>query len=185
MKDHFWLIQRAKFWNIENATELFGGSPNHLVRPDYMGSAEFEFGAIPRAYRRIMGQFDQYNVHILNITNFQGVPFYLFCRDDRYEATVAELKSYMNNRYRLLEYSGIHAHLQDTINDNDKFLREINFWWCIDSHSDVGDWMLFLGSTDRYQAFLRCIQADYNNWWMKFPKEERDEMFDKAMIDRW
>lgn len=55
MGKHFWLIQRGSFRDLKSATKFLGGSPTHLINPDYMGAAEFEWGAIPRAYRRIMG----------------------------------------------------------------------------------------------------------------------------------
>lgn len=59
MGKHFWLIQRGSFRALETAKKFLGGSFEHLIDPDYMGAAEFEWGAIPRAYRRIMGQYDQ------------------------------------------------------------------------------------------------------------------------------
>ena len=52
----FNLIQRGQFnRDGEGLTGRTG-----VVDLDYMGSAEFEFGAIPKSYRRIMHEFDKY-----------------------------------------------------------------------------------------------------------------------------
>ena len=52
----FYLIQRGKFNKDGNGLTGRDG----VVDLDYMGSAEFEFGAIPRSFRRIMHDFDSY-----------------------------------------------------------------------------------------------------------------------------
>ena len=46
----FYLIQRGTF---KTTGEKLTGT-NGVVNLDYMGSAEFEWGAIPKAYRRLL-----------------------------------------------------------------------------------------------------------------------------------
>lgn len=176
-KEHFWLIQRGSFRDLNNL-QFLGGSNDHLINPDYMGSAEFEFGAIPKAFRRLMGHLEEYNLYVLDITNINGVPFCLFCKKDRYDDILAELKSYISNRYQLKEYSGIHAHLSNSADD--AWLRRTNFWWCIDHPSDIGDWMLFLGCKDRQESLVASLYHDYYQWWMKKSEEERAEELEQA-----
>ena len=54
---NFYLIQRGKFNRYgEGLTGKAG-----VIDLDYMGSAEFEFGAIPRSFRRIMHNFENYD----------------------------------------------------------------------------------------------------------------------------
>ena len=80
---HFYLIQRGTFnKNLEQATEFLGCSSKHLIDPDYMGSAEFEFGAIPRAFRRIIHKYSEYKLHITDIKTVGGVPFCLYCKGE-------------------------------------------------------------------------------------------------------
>lgn len=176
-KEHFWLIQRGSFRDLDNP-QFFGGSAGHLIDPDYMGSAEFEFGAIPKAFRRLMGHFGEYDLRVLDITNPNGVPFCLFCKKDRYSDILAELKNYISNRYQLKEYSGIHAHLPGSTED--AWLRRTNFWWCIDYPSSIGDWVLFLGGRDRQKALINSLNHDYLEWWMKKSEEERAKELEQA-----
>lgn len=187
-QNHFWLIQRGKFRDLSKATALFGTKEIHLINGDYMGSAEFEWGAIPKAYRRIMGQYDKYKLHITDLKTVSGVPLYLFCEDENYELILAEIKLYLEKEYRLKEWTNLHAHFRETsgpASSYDKHRLETNFWWCIDRYYQneqgrIGDWMAFLGAADREKAFLRCIENDYRNWWMEKSEEEREEEFKKS-----
>ncbi len=181
MSKHFWLIQRGSFHNLESATKFLGNSPQHLISLDYMGAAEFEWGAIPKAYRRIMGQYDKYNLHITDLITSNGVPFCLYCMNSRYTQTLEEIKAYLKKPYRTKERTDIDTHFTTKCLfeiDYYKYQLRTNFWWCIDIakyNDDVGDWIAFVGTTDRQNAFKRVINSDYTNWWMKKPKEDREQ----------
>lgn len=187
MGKHFWLIQRGSFRDLKSATKFLGGSYEHLIDPDYMGSAEFEWGAIPRAYRRIMGQYDKYSLYVTDLVTTGGVPFCLYCMDGKYEQILAEIKVYLKEHYRLKEWTNMEAHFTTECSfdvDNRKYQLKTNFWWCIDrSHSeeDVGDWIAFVGATDRQNAFKCVIHNDYANWWMKKSVAEREKDFREAL----
>lgn len=184
--EKFWLIQRGKFMNTEG-TALLCERANRVIDFDYMGAAEFEWGAIPRAYRRIFNHFDRYQLHTLDFTTIRGVPVHLFCRDDKYDAIVAEIKRYIEKPYQLKEYSGIADHFRE---DGDRYRMKTNFWWCIDNTEKIGsrwdrpeyigDFMLFIGATDRKNAFLRVINKEYNEWWMEKSEEDRSKEINEA-----
>ena len=194
MKNKFWLIQRGKFNDLAKATKFLGGSQEHLIDPDYMGAAEFEWGAIPKAYRRIMGQFDKYSLHVTDLITTGGVPFCLYCRDDRYEVILNAIKVYLKEHYQLKEWSNMHAHFEPTptgewSRKHHKYELQTNFWWCIDAtpiecehewDNPVGDWIAFTGAADRQNAFKRVIQSDHDNWWNAMNSAQRDEEFSKA-----
>ena len=194
MKNEFWLIQRGKFNDLAKATKFLGGSQEHLIDPDYMGAAEFEWGAIPKAYRRIMGQFDKYSLHITDLVTTGGVPFCLYCRDDRYNEILEAIKVYLKEHYQLKEWSNMHAHFESIPTDewsrkHHKHELQTNFWWCIDVSpieckrewdNPVGDWIAFTGAADRQNALKRVIQSDYDNWWSKKTPEDQAEEFNKA-----
>lgn len=194
MNNKFWLIQRGTFnKNLDTATQLLGYRNGGLVDPDYMGAAEFEFGAIPRAFRRIMGQFEKYSLHITDLVTTGGVPFCLYCRDDRYDIVLEAIKKYLDEDYQLKEWTNMAAHFMPTPTDevvleHHKWELKTNFWWCIDvaDVSDdkysrrVGDWIAFTGATDRQKAFTRIMNDDFYEWWMKKPESEREEDFRKA-----
>lgn len=187
MGKHFWLIQRGSFRDIKSATKFLGGSFEHLIDPDYMGSAEFEWGAIPRAYRRIMGQYDKYSLHVTDLVTTGGVPFCLYCMDSKYEQILAEIKAYLKKPYHLKEWTNMEAHFTTECSfgaDHRKYQLKTNFWWCIDksrADDDVGDWIAFVGATDRQNAFKRVIHSDYTNWWMKKSATEREKDFKESL----
>lgn len=180
MSKSFWLIQRGSFRsNLETATSFLGGGDRHLVSGDYMGAAEFEWGAVPAAYSRVMSQLDKYELFCDDLKTVRGVPVCLFCRKDRYVDTLTAIKDYINTPYPLKEWSGLHQHFEENLSDFDRHVLKTNFWWCIDhdyspEESDTaGDWMLFVGAADRQAAFLRVINADFSGWWAKMDKDER------------
>ena len=199
MKDTFWLIQRGKFRNnLDSAISLLGGSNSNLIDPDYMGAAEFEWGAIPKAYRRIMGQFEKYSLHVTDLVTVGGVPFCLYCRNDRYDVILDAIKKYLNERYPLKEWSNMFSHFTATPTDDlplakkqIKYERKTNFWWCIDRTDPdadvdhpykniVGDWIAFTGATDRQKAFNRVINFDYTSWWLRKSMEEREKEYKES-----
>lgn len=185
MNDRFWLIQRGSFNDPKTATEFLGGSAKHLINPDYMGAAEFEFGAIPKAYRRILGQYDQFSLHKTDMTNLRGVPLYLFCKDTQYELILAELKVYIRTVYHTKEWTNMEVHFNEELQryGATKHKLKTNFWWCIDisrCNEDVGDWIAFLGATDRVNALKRILDKDYKEFWMKKSAEEREEELKQA-----
>lgn len=196
MKNKFWLIQRGKFRDLDTATSFLGGRSECLIDPDYMGAAEFEWGAIPKAYRRILGQFDKYSLHITDLVTTGGVPFCLYCRDDRYDEILEAIKDYLyysNYPYQTKEWTNMHAHFTEPAGewekDHRKWQLQTNFWWCIDvspiecEHewdNPVGDWIAFTGASDRQNAFKQVIQNDYDNWWSKKTPEDQAEEFNKA-----
>ena len=190
MSNRFYLIQRGTFnKNLKEATALFGSSSSYLIDPDYMGSAEFEFGAIPKAYRRIIHQYSDYKLHITDITTVRGVPFCIYCRDEYYEEILTAIKEYINKPYNLKEWTNMEYHFRElnTTNQFDvdryKYAIRTNFWWCIDINKNghhIGDWMAFIGATDRQNRFTEIISNDYSNWWMKKTPEEREDDIKKA-----
>lgn len=190
MKTKFWLIQRGQFNNLQ-ATGFLGGVSDRLVNPDYMGAAEFEWGAIPKAYRRIMGQFAKYSLHVTDLVTTGGVPFCVYCQDEYYEEILAAIKEYLDKKYQLKEWTNMHGHFRPLPTnptqfdiDDRKYECRTNFWWCIDvassEYNHIGDWIAFTGAADRQNSFKRIIQADHTDWWNKMTPEEQQVKFDEA-----
>lgn len=162
-----YLIQRGKF----NPEKEFAGltGRNGLIDLDYMGSAEFEFGAIPYAYRRIMGYFDNYSLFDTGMKTVKGVPFKIFCKTYNQKEILTMIQSYIENPYHLKEYSALEFHFKDSAVFMSR-RANTNFWWDI-KH----DWIAFIGAADRDKLFISCIEKDYNEWWLKKSKEDREE----------
>lgn len=170
----FYLIQRGKI----NKGNTFNGVTGRdgFVDLDYMGSSEFEWGAIPKAYRRIMGQFEQYSLSETGLKTSKGVPLQIFCRADMCDEIVAEIKAYIQEPYHLKEYSALAEHFKPNLSSDDSWTRNnTNFWWDIRN-----DWIAFIGASDRARIFRETIEKDYHDWWLAKDEATREADLRKA-----
>jgi hypothetical protein len=65
-----WLIQRARIAKSPRP----GATLSESVRLDYMGSSEFEFGALPTSHRSMHAASFRFDIRPLDIHNFKGEP---------------------------------------------------------------------------------------------------------------
>ena len=180
MKQNFYLIQRGTFaTNVtDEITGLFGSvHSGKLISCDYMGAAEFEWGAIPHAYKRIMYRFNEYKLHVTDLVTVRGVPFCIFCRDEYYPVVLEMIKEYIKKPYPLKEYSNLREPF--VTNDDHRNTQNTNFWWCIDRRfvEGTGDWMAFTGAADRQNAFMKVMTENYQNWYMKIDEKIRKKEY--------
>ena len=168
----FYLIQRGKF---NQDGEVLTGR-NGVIDLDYMGAAEFEFGAIPRSYRRIMHDFDKYVYAPTKIYTKDENELILFANSESSDEIVESLCEFVNNPYHLKEYSELEKIPTSSKNDTGFKKLRTNFWWCIEFNKD---WMAFLNSNRA--LFEKGINNDYNNWWLKKTDEERKTEYTKSL----
>lgn len=86
---------------------------------DYMGSAEFEFGAVPTALRFIAGQASKNNLLAGHVELNQGEIVYFLCPKP-YEAGVKKLIAQLRNdefKLRLKEYCGLARYFTEKDNE--------------------------------------------------------------------
>ncbi len=70
-----YLIQRARINNpLAEATERL----NNTVRWDYMGAAEFEFGALPESLRRMQAQKEKFSSRVVHEIRDEDSPLRIF-----------------------------------------------------------------------------------------------------------
>lgn len=117
-----YLIQRANFKNRPHKKGI-----DSIVEFDYMGSAEFEFGALPKSLENIRKNIEQYVYLETNVGNKKIMVFIQ-------TKFLTELPEYLNklskNEFHLKEYS----YFDNYISDN-KFLKcNTDFWWDIENH---------------------------------------------------
>lgn len=169
----FWLIQRGEFNKYNESIENLTGR-NGLIDLDYMGSSEFEWGAIPKAYRRIMGEFEQYKLFRTDIINRDNLPLNIFCRKDRIDEITNALKEFIAEPYQLQEYCEIDKWCRQPIyfeGTKKEFLPpRSDFWWEIENGKDF---MCFFAKGGRIAQFKYIIKNAYENWWMKKDEETR------------
>ena len=168
----FYLIQRGEF--REDGVCLTGR--NGVINLDYMGSAEFEFGAIPRSFRRIMYNFDNYIYVPTEIKTKDDEELILFADKEISNEILEGLKSFIYNPYHLKEYSELEKIPNSSKENKDISKLYTNFWWCIEFNKD---WMAFL-STYR-MLFEKGINNDYYNWWLEKTEEQREEEYVKSL----
>lgn len=172
----FSLIQRGSFRDLKKEYNSLTGRDG-LIDLDYMGSAEFECGAIPRSYRRIMGNRDKYIFHYCHdIKDYRGKIMVIFCEKQYAEKIEAEMKRFIKEHYHLKEFVTIHDHLEG----KDKYLLSKDFWWCID-YTVTGDWMAWFGM-NKLTPFKNMLDKDYNEWWMTKSEDERKKLLGESFF---
>ena len=116
-----YLIQRAKF------TESTHQGIASILSFDYMGSAEFEWGALPKSLKRIRENLEQYvyvDIHIKNkvIT--------VLCKESQQFDMKLYLLKLSKGEPRLKEFSAFDSY----INDKGYYKDRFDFWWDIGNH---------------------------------------------------
>ena len=158
-----WLVRRGDF--IERKEE---SGIDSIITWDYMGRSEFEWEALPKAYRYIMENFSEYGMHIENdIANVNGVPLCIFCKEDEYEVVKATLDAYRKNPYCLKECISFEREyeIHNTYPVPWYDMVREHFWFDIDNH-----FMWFFGAQDRVKLFMDKVSSD--------AKEVEDKMKD-------
>ena len=117
-----YLIQRAKFKNPIEANEI---GIDRIIQLDYMGSAEFEFGALPKSLKRIRANADNY-------THFRyafstGKVVTVFCKKEDRKKMGEILENLVAKKIRLKEF----CDLDNYVNDEVAVFRNNDFWWDI------------------------------------------------------
>ena len=114
-----YLIQAAQFYNNSQHKGI-----DSILEFDYMGSAEFEFGALPKSLGRIRKGLGEYIYHE---TEMKGKGITIFCKKE-------DLTEVLEALNKLAEYK---IHLKEWIEFGDwltgKKVRN-DLWWDIQNH---------------------------------------------------
>ena len=123
-----YLIQRAQINRRLN--EFKGERLSKSIDCDYMGSAEFEFGAIPKAYRAIRDDFLNYRQSKIEAIMENDAVLRLFHNFN--DEDLAKYTKY------LLQMRGDQYALQTKENvgfdPNSYYYKRTDFWWDIENH---------------------------------------------------
>lgn len=122
-----YLIQRAEI------SDSGSKGLDSIIRIAYMGSSEFEWGALPESLKRIRNErkyFCFYNLPVLNAT-YKTKTITVFCKKSQKSELKEYLKSLADDTAKLKEWSGFNRYI-----NNEK--PEVNFWW--DIENDVMFW---------------------------------------------
>lgn len=124
-----WLLQRGKIGIVEKGvTDIC-----KIVDFDYMGSAEYEFGALGRSVKRIYQNIDNYVWVDVRLTDRKCIPHIIsiFINSDCLKIIIVSdlINNLYTNKYRLKEPS----YFKESIDKTSKYHKR-NFW--IDEEND-------------------------------------------------
>lgn len=137
-----YLIQRANFVNCKSRKSKKG--IDSILRFDYMGSAEFEFGSLPKSLKRIRATINDYTVDRITIN---GNPVNIFCKSDDLNDVVAFLNMLSETEYpRMKEQPRFYNYLKGEKSKYESF--NIDHWW--DIENDFMFWRDKKGFDDKF-----------------------------------
>lgn len=121
-----YLIQRGKFKDLPK-----GKGPCRLsvaVSMDYMGSSEFEWGALPKSFRQIESFRPEFKLRVVDtiLEDEQPLQVWSFFDDEQfalYEGYLSNLRFTRNTSTK--EYTDF--------NVNDRKTSKVDFWWDIEN----------------------------------------------------
>lgn len=122
-----YLIQRAKFI-IEDEYTVNRKGIDKLLGFDYMGSAEFEFGALPASLKRIRSDIKHYTQFQYSFLKHPEKVVTVLCKKNDKEEVCKILEELALNEIRLKERCDLSKFINGKTDrwDND-------FWWDIDN----------------------------------------------------
>ena len=134
-------IQRGKFHDKDYKIGI-----DSIITFDYMGSAEFEYGALPKSLKKIRNNFDDY---ILNDFKINGKLITVFCNKIQSEKIEKYLDKLSLNNFHLQEPSDFNNYVFDV------FYMGTDFWW------DIGNDLMFWIQNDEFKSkFLSKIKSN-------------------------
>ena len=121
-----YLIQRGE---IRRPLASPSARLSDAVNLDYMGSAEFEFGAMPKSLRALQASVDALQKTVLESIQVAGVPLKVVhaLSPEEIPQYEAHLLAMRENKLRLKALSRFAANYESQYSHTD-------FWWDIDNH---------------------------------------------------
>lgn len=134
------LIQRAKFENRDYKKGI-----DSIVHFDYMGSSEFEWGALPESLGKIRDLINDYTYLDVPI---KDKVITVFCKDSQKSEVKQYLTELSENKWYLQEYSDFDNYV------NPQFMKSrTDFWWDISNH------LIFWRKDNEFESKFKTIIA--------------------------
>jgi len=122
-----YLIQRAKFIK-EDEYSVNRKGIDKLLRFDYMGSAEFEFGALPQSLKRIRADIKNYVQFQYSLKKHPTKVLTVFCKTDEKDEVCDIIERLALNEIILKERCDLPKFISGKSDEWDN-----DFWWDIDN----------------------------------------------------
>lgn len=129
-----------------------------IIRLDYMGSAEFEYGSLPRSLRRMTINKDFYKVFAFNhYKDENGYPLKVYGPQVFFKNIQNIVDRLVVNGYGLQEYCSLHRHIQiNNPSEENSFFTykdDRDFWWDIEN-----DFFMFFNHTDKVLQAMDALK---------------------------
>ena len=135
------LIQRAKFENHNYKKGI-----DSIVHFDYMGSSEFEWGALPKSLGNIRSELNEYTY--LDVP-MQDKVITVFCKDSQKSDIKLYLTELAENKMRLKEFPAFNSYIK-----NDGYFKDrFDFWW------DIENDLMFWKKNNEFEIKFKTIIA--------------------------
>lgn len=136
-----WLIQRGKFEDREHKSGI-----DSILSFDYMGSSEFEWGALPKSLGNIRSELNEYTY--LDVP-MQDKVITVFCKDSQKSDIKLYLTELAENKMRLKEFSAFDSYIK-----NDGYFKDrFDFWW------DIENDLMFWKKNNEFEIKFKTIIA--------------------------
>lgn len=119
-----YLIQRAKKQKREGKKGI-----DSLVSFDYMGSSEFEWGALPKSLKRFRENQKEYIDIQYSFKKFPSKVVNVVCKKKDQDQVCEYLEQLVKNELQLKEFCDLHA----WVNPNENAYNPSDLWWDIDN----------------------------------------------------
>lgn len=143
-----WLIQRAKFLPKQNPDKK---GIDRILSFDYMGSAEFEFGALPASLKRIRDKLEDYMYSTMLLPEKKSLV--VFHRKEDKDVVVANINSIADGTIHLKEWCDLKYWI-NSVSNSPIFKCENDFWWDI-----VNDYMFWKDNKQFTEQFKKLIRG--------------------------
>lgn len=134
-----WLIQRCKFEDSEHKSGI-----DSILSFDYMGSSEFEWGALHKSLGNIRSELNEYTY--LDVP-MQDKVITVFCKDSQKSVIKLYLTELAKNKMRLKEFSAFDSYIK-----NDGYFKDrFDFWW------DIENDLMFWKKNNEFETKFKTI----------------------------
>lgn len=121
-----YLIQRGNFQDRPYKTGI-----DRILKFDYMGSSEFEWGALGTSLKRIRENIEEYTLALVDITTADGVDYKInvFCKAADLAQVIELIKNIGDREYHTKEYTDFDNYLYP----DRAFECRTDHWWDIEN----------------------------------------------------
>lgn len=144
-----YLIQRCELKKTPGPITGF----DSIFRCDYMGSSEFEFGALPKSLRRITANLSDYIIENSEIRDIHNKRVFVIAPKQLINDCLAFLPKIQDKTQRCKEITYFDEMLKGT-----KKFTQVHLWWDIEN-----DWFFCIGK-DTANLLVKGLEALKKKW---------------------